>query len=339
MLTTEKNKKFSGEINTQSTSKFKTFQDETKINPSSPVYIFCKLKSEINTQNENGWTPIYRSIAANNLEALYELLKLGADPNIPNNLGETPLYLSVDTDNYDALIILLQYKADCNLAKKNGNTPLHIATKRNKTQFMSALLRNNSNPNIINKLYSQTATHLAIINKVDESTLVEFNICKADIYNIKDKYDKTPFDYAKDVGDQNYINLLIRIFGNNNSTINLLRENRSTWGGYGPNEMIDNDETTPPKVNFADVNNSHFVSLSKNVFISFDENDLNNKDSGSVIIKNTNDENKNMIYNTSSMKSDSLNNDRYTNYENNKENLDLNTSIKKTRNLKNENDK
>ena len=339
MLTTEENKKISGEINTQSTSKFKTFQDEKKINPSSPVYVFCKLKSEINTQNENGWTPIYRSIAANNLEALYELLKLDADPNIPNNLGETPLYLSVDTDNYDALIILLQYNANCNLAKKNGNTPLHIATKRNKTQFMSALLRNNSNPNIINKLYSQTATHLAIINKVDESTLVEFNMCKADIYNIKDKYDKTPFDYAKDVGDQNYINLLIKIFGNNNSTINLLRENRSTWGGYGPNEIIDNVETTPPKVNFADVNNSNFVSLSKNVFISFDESDLNNKDSGSVIIKSTNEGNKNMIYNTSSMKSDSLNNERITNFENNKENMDINTSIKKTRNLQIENDK
>ena len=210
----KKEENFSKEIN--------SFKNEKKINPSSPVFNFCKLTSEINTKNENGWTPIYKSVIANNLEALYDLLKLGADPNISNNLGETPLYLSVETNNYDALIISLQYKADCNISKKNGNTPLHIATKRNKSSFISALLRNNANPNIINKLYSQTATHLAIINKVDENTLIEFNINKADIYNIKDKYDKTPFDYAKEVGDQNYINLLKKIIKkdiNNNNII------------------------------------------------------------------------------------------------------------------------
>ena len=170
----EEKKSIPKEINTD-TIKYNTFYDESRIEPSSPIYIFCKLKSEINTQNENGWTPIYRSIVANNLEALYELLKLGADPNIPNDLGETPLYLSVDLNNYDALIILLQYKANCNIAKKNGNTPLHLATKRNKTSFMSALLRNYANPNIINKLYSQTPTHLAIINKVNEDMLNIFH--------------------------------------------------------------------------------------------------------------------------------------------------------------------
>ena len=278
MLTKEENKELSKEINIETTKKYNSFSDGSKIDPSSPAYLFCKLKSEINSQNENGWTPIYRSIAANNLEALYELLKLGANPNIPNNLGETPLYLSVDLDNYDALIILLQYKADCNLTKKNGNTPLHIATKRNKTSFMSALLRNNANPNIINKLYSQTPTHLAIINKIDECSLVEFNEKKADIYNIKDKYDKTPFDYAKDVGDQNYINLLKKIFGNNiientSDINNNLRKNIKTWGNHSPNEEEENIETTPVKVNYADKNNSNFISLAKNVFISFEEND------------------------------------------------------------------
>ena len=52
--------------------------------------------------------------------------------------------------------------------------------------------------------------------------LAEFNTNKADISNIKDKYNKTPFDYAKDVGDQNYIILkksleimkIVKIFKN-----------------------------------------------------------------------------------------------------------------------------
>ena len=205
---------------------------------------------------------------------------------------------------------------------------MHLATKRNKTSFISALLRNNANPNIINKLYSQTSTHLAIINKVDECTLNEFNECKADIYNIKDKYGKTPFDYAKDVGDQNYINLLIKIFGNNSGN-NV--KNSKTWGGNKSNEIEnDNDnENTPVKVNYADKNNSNFISLAKNIFISFDENDLN-KNSGSVIIKNINDD-KNILYDSTSNKENN------NNYDSNKENIDINTSLKNTKSILKEN--
>ena len=190
------------------------------ISDTSPVYLFCTSKNGINSKNENGWTPIYRSIIANNLIALNELLKLGSDPNIGNNLGETPLYLCVDVDNYDALIILLQYNADTNISKRNGTTPLHLAAKKNKENYISALLRNNANPNLQNKLYSQTPTHLAIINKVNEDMLNIFREHGADIYGIKDKYDKSPFDYAKELKDEEYINLLIKIFGENNNEIN-----------------------------------------------------------------------------------------------------------------------
>ena len=187
------------------------------ISDTSPVYLFCTSKNGINSKNENGWTPIYRSIIANNLLALNELLNLGSDPNISNNLGETPLYLCVDIDNYDALIILLQYNANTNIAKRNGTTPLHLATKKNKENFMHALLRNKANPNLPNKLYSQTATHIAVINKVSEEMLNIFHEYNADIYNIKDKYDKTPFDYAKELKDEDYVQLLIQIFGEENN--------------------------------------------------------------------------------------------------------------------------
>ena len=170
-------------------------------------------------------------------------------------------------------------------------------------------MRNGANPNIVNKLYSQTPMHLAIINKMDEIVLNEFNNNKADIYNIKDKYDKTPFDYAKDAGDQTYLNLLKKIFADNlnYSNNNNLKKNNATWGQHTSNEIEDNMETTPVKVNYADKNNSNFISLTKNVFISFDEND-SNKNNGSVIIKNVKEDNKNntnKIYNSLSNKSES----------------------------------
>ena len=294
-----------------SSLKSKAYSELEPKTPSS-VLNFSKSISEINTQNENGWTPIYQSIMSNNLKALYDLLKLGANPDIPNNLGETPLYLSVDTNNYDALIILLQYNSNCNLAKNNGNTPLHIAVKKNLDSFISALLRNNADPNIVNKLYSQTPMHLAIINKVDETILVEFNMAKGDIYNLKDKYDKTPFDYAKDSGDQNYINLLKKIFGENNNTINGIsnpnKVQTSNQGEY-------NKKITPVKNNNEYKNNTNVEN--RKVLFSFDENELN-KNNSSVIIKSV--ENKNLLFNYVIETNNKLK------HEENKENINLNST-------------
>ena len=282
----ENENKTPNKTNNESTLKYKTYPEVGEKTPSAALK-FCNSISEINTQNENGWTPIYQSILSNNLEALYDLLKLGANPDISNNLGETPLYLAVDTNNYDSLIILLQYNANCNLAKTNGNTPLHLATKKKLNSFISALLRNNADPNIINKLYSQTPMHLAIINKVDENTLIEFNISKADIYNIRDKYDKSPFDYAKDSGDHNYINLLKKIFGEDNNILNgsnkQKKQKTETHDEYNKNG-------TSTNINNEYKNNSNYDN--RKLLFSFEENYLN-KDNSSVIIKSI--ENKNLL--------------------------------------------
>ena len=183
----------------------------------SPLKLFCSDISEIDKQNENGWTPIYRSIIANNLNVLSDLLKLGANPNLQNNIGETPLYLCVDIDNFEATTILLQKNADCNIQKKDGTTPLHLAIKKNKEKFIKILLEYGANPNIINKLYSQTATHLAMKNKLGKEFLLLFKKNGADLYGIKDKYDKTPYDYAKELNDENYFNMVKNIFEEKNN--------------------------------------------------------------------------------------------------------------------------
>ena len=312
----ENENKTPNKTNNESSLKNNAYQEDDQ--KTSPALLFCESLSDINIQNSNGWTPIYQSIISNNLEALYELLKLGANPDIPNNLGETPLYLSVDNNNYDALIILLQYNANCNIAKNNGNTPLHLATKKNQTNFMSALLRNNADPNIVNKLYSQSSMHLAVINKVEENILVEFNMSKADIYNIKDKYDKSPFDYAKDVGDKDYINLLIKIFGEfKNDSLN---GSDKKWKANTSNPGEFNKKESPAKINIEYKNNSNFEN--NKVLFSFAESYLN-KNNSSVIIKSV--ENKNLFNDgTEQSKSDDKN------YEI-KENMDYNSSDEKNK--------
>ena len=189
-----KSKNKSQKINSTNSELFKEYKNINKnklfnnnnknlsFTPSSPGYKFCKNIKDIDKQNKNGFTPIYCSIISEDIPALNDLLSLGANPNIPNYLGETPLYLSVNKKNLDALIILLKYNADCNIPTKKGNTPLHLALQKNLENFIEMLLRNKPNPNIQNKLYGQTATHLAIINKLDEELLIQFKECKADIF-------------------------------------------------------------------------------------------------------------------------------------------------------------
>ena len=185
-------------------------EKENIIPENSPIHIFCNTKSEINNQNENGWTPIYRCIVSNNLFALTELLKIGADPNIPNIMNETPLYHCVETKNYDALIILLEYKADPNISRRNGTTPLHLASKNKMENFISSLLRHGANPNLKNTLKNETSLHVAVKEKADENILNYFKSFNAD-YNIKDKYDKSCYNYAEENG-KDYKEMFEKVF-------------------------------------------------------------------------------------------------------------------------------
>ena len=96
--------------------------------------------------------------------------------------------------------------------KKDGTTPLHLATKKKKDKFIKILLENNANPNLANKLYSQTPLHIAIINKSNEDIISCFKKNGAKLFEVKDKYDKTPFDYAKELNDDKYLELIKKIF-------------------------------------------------------------------------------------------------------------------------------
>ena len=224
-------------------------EKENIIPENSPIHIFCNMKNEINNQNENGWTPIYRCIVSNNLFALTELLKIGANPNIPNIMNETPLYHCVETQNYDALIILLEYKADPNISRRNGTTPLHLATKKKMENFISSLLRHGANPNLKNTLKNETSLHIAVKEKANENILKIFKNFNAD-YNIKDKYDKSCYNYAEENGEE-YKEMFEKVFkiGNNN-----VDENNTKFNELNNNNKNDNNDINNENYNSNDIN-------------------------------------------------------------------------------------
>ena len=225
-------------------------------------------------ENNNNFFPIHNAIISDNLEQLENLLKIGENPDILNKSGETPLYLSVDIENYDAMIILLEFGADSNIQKEDGNTPLHLATEKKLDIYISSLLSHGANPNILNKNF-QSPLHIGIIKQVNDYILNKFKENNGDIYNIKDKFNKTPFDYSKD--DEEYKNLIINIFEQNNLNNN---KNKSL------NENNENNSNSK----YYD-----FVSLSRNIQITTeDNNEINNNNIKSKEKENNKSEKSNI---------------------------------------------
>ena len=330
---------------------------------SSSSYKYYQNIDEIDIQNEDGETPIFSSILSNNILLLKKLLLSGANPNIPNNLGQTPLHLCVSNNKYNEFLLLLKYNADCNIQNNRGDTPLHTAVKIKEKKFIKALLYNNANPNIQNLLYGKTPTHLVIINKFDEEILKLFKEYKADIFSIRDKFKKTPFDYAKDINDDKYISLINKIFGYDNHTnmnvnkkinyeynnylyLNNTEKNKYSFDIDKFNELKDfsniNNNNTDYYVITSETNKNEFklenynfnkdcqisnLSLTKNKIISSDvsSDNMQIKELNNSYEENSNKSKKSL----SEFLSDEINN--------NKENIDINNiNSNKTKKLYNQ---
>ena len=204
-------------------------------NKNSNFNIFSTFDNDKTNINNYDFTEIYNIIFSNDINQLIFFLKSGKNPNVSNNLGETPLFICVKLDNMKALNILLKYGANINFQNNDGNSPLHIAIDKNKENIINLLLENKADPNLINITNFQTPFHLAIINKVNQNILNKLKDKEVD-WNIKDKFNKTPFDYALELKDNNYLLLLNNIFGE--------KENN----GYLGNVSID-DEMNETYVN------------------------------------------------------------------------------------------
>ena len=310
-------------------------------------------QKEINTKNEKGYTKIYLSILSNNISSLKELLSLGANPNIPNNLSETPLYLSVKNKNFDAFLLLLKYNADCNISNKDWETPLHIAVQNNEKKFIQNLLKNNANPNLKNLTNGQTATHLAIINKLDKDILKLFKENNADIFYIKDNHNKSAFDYAKNFKDEKYINLLLEIFGYKYNSINfdvtdIIKKNKSKneKNKHIQNNNIYLNNTDKNKNNLENFQRSQIKEFSNNndyyiITTETNKNEfkLENYDSNKEDITSNNSLIKNKVILSSDMSSENIQikelNNTSENNSNNKSKKSLSDFLTEEINIKN----
>jgi ankyrin repeat protein len=183
--------------------------------------------------------PINGLIMSNNLEGVKLLLYKGANSNIIDSQTKTPLIYSVLKKNKEMCELLLKYGANVNYVgiDKSFN-PLTVSLTKNLPEISNLLLDNKINVNTTDK-FLETPVHIAIKlaynNNINEK-LLDRIIHKADlnvaningitplhliiknklydklksklknkelIFNVKDKYNKTPYDYSETIIKRN----------------------------------------------------------------------------------------------------------------------------------------
>ena len=276
-------------------------------NPNKYYQNISSINSQIDSKNGN--TPLILSLISNDMKSFTELISQGALINIPNYLGETPLHIAVQKNNLEAVLILINSdkNLDINSQNKKGETPLHLAFKKTEKKIIEILINKGAEINIKNNL-GQTPVHNACINKFnDEKILKLLKKNNADIFNIKDKYNMTGFDYVKNSNDVKYQNLIMKIFSeikysnndfkyvqtwNETKLTNILNEIRNNTYNSNNNKKI-NDKIYLDKLNSISIMNNMNNSQKNENKYNYEKIIENNKKKNEL----TDDEKKSSINN------------------------------------------
>lgn len=203
---------------------------------------------ELWAQNKLGDTPLHVAIASFNFKAVGMLMsyivsnKLYGLLTIQNNLGETPLLLAAKLKILEFVEILLPYS---NLDQQDtyGKCVLHHlieATFTNSfhSNIWGKVIYNidnnklldaiviidkvlNKNPNTINIRDKHGSTPVMYAVKIGVTDILEKLMTYKPMLDIKDKYDKTALDYAKECDNKSCIDMLLSEIKANNNFLKL----------------------------------------------------------------------------------------------------------------------
>jgi ankyrin repeat protein len=125
----------------------------------------AKVNYRIDYGDGTSDTTLNSAMRVANLNIITKLIEAGADVNCTDANQNTPFHATVDKNNsseIEIIALLLKYGANINARNKEGLTPLHLAARRIFTaETVQALLAAGADP------------------------------------ELRDRYNKTPFDYAK----------------------------------------------------------------------------------------------------------------------------------------------
>lgn len=112
--------------------------------------LLIKEKADFKSKNKYGFTPLH---GAQTPEIVETLVSNGADIDAKNVRDITPVMSAVISKNHGVVNALAQKGANLKIAdKKTGNTPLHEAVENGSPECVEALLKNNAEIQIFNRI-------------------------------------------------------------------------------------------------------------------------------------------------------------------------------------------
>ncbi|WP_160137665.1 ankyrin repeat domain-containing protein [Chryseobacterium sp. c4a] len=151
---------------------------------------------------------VFQLVRINQFESLRKEVNENNVNEFINEYHQNLLQEAIAYKKYEIAAYLLYCDIDVNHSDKDGKTPLHYATAHNDIKSTQLLL--NEDAMEINKkdIYGNNALWVAVFNARGNYDIVKLlKQHDADI-NSKNKNNKSPLDFAKQIGDEEMVKIL-----------------------------------------------------------------------------------------------------------------------------------
>ena len=263
--------------------------DATKKGDFEKLKILIKKdKTLVNSKDKNGKTPLHFAAQTNNKKFIEYLFKNGADINVQNVNGATPLHYAVFMSHKNIVELLIKLKVDLNrqdnfkrnaldlalvqkkkkianllvkggikidLKKKDSNY-IHTAAVNGFKELLNVIIKKGGDLRSLN-IFGGTLLHSTVIGELPE--MVQLMISKKIDFNHKDKYGKTAYYYAQNIGNKQILSIF------KNSGISEIIKKKVLKGKfYGQKEPGTKPELFAPQLISRNGSNERDISFSKN---------------------------------------------------------------------------
>ncbi len=178
------------------------------LNEKSMLDRFIKV-IDINTPDAKGRTALHEVAYWGHEKNALQMIEKGAKVNHKAKNGETPVFESVKSKNYGMTALLIDKGADVNVANAYGDTVLKSAIQADvkELKIITLLLEKGANPNVKN-IHGETILHEAV--RMGDENIVKLLMNYKPDLKAKDKFGKTPLQWAQERKKTNIINILSR---------------------------------------------------------------------------------------------------------------------------------
>jgi len=196
-----------------------------------------KNKADVNITDSNGATALSAAAYSGDLKITKLLVENKANINITDKKGYTPLMIASAFGHFEIVKYLVDKKANLNTVDNSGYTPLTAALSRNKTDIFKYLLEKGAKSDLkdaihpifvaisvnnieiikllvenkkvnVNLQNEKGVTPLILAANFNNKDIIQYLLKKKADKSLKDKNNKTAFDYAHQKKNKEIIELL-----------------------------------------------------------------------------------------------------------------------------------